>query len=400
MKKFFYIILFLPLLNISCAQKKNTDVEQKTETSAKSDEFKTWSSGESGESPTVGIDEASAPLPPAIPVPIVGTPMSGEVLDPATYADGSMVKTGSSTNDNCVGDCTELPELEPGTLTAGSFDDALNLDIFTSYWNQTGLSKTQIPKLQQPDWTTLVPAKEKKNFTAIDLTFVIDVTGSMGDELEYIKTELHYIVDNIAALFPNLTQRYGLVVYRDEGDEFITRGAELTSDLNSFHEFLVKQESDGGGDYPEAMEVALNEASTNFQWGDDNTAKILFLIADAPPHPENTGKTLDAVLSLKDKNVGIYPVAASGVADEAEAIMRTAAVLTGGQYIFITDDSGVGNSHAEPKFPCYYVEKLNDAMVRVVSDKIKGERTDPDTNKIIRKVGNPQAGVCVEMNNN
>ena len=54
------------------------------------------------------------------------------------------------------------------------------------------------------------------------------------------------------------------------------------------------------------------------------------------------------------------------------------AVMTGGKYVFLTDDSGVGDSHEEPDITGYKVEKLNDLMVReirsYVSWRIGGRR--------------------------
>ena len=40
--------------------------------------------------------------------------------------------------------------------------------------------------------------------------------------------------------------------------------------------------------------------------------------------------------------------------------------MTGGKYVFLTDDSGVGESHEEPDISGYTVEKLNDLMVREI----------------------------------
>jgi len=45
---------------------------------------------------------------------------------------------------------------------------------------------------------------------------------------------------------------------------------------------------------------------------------------------------------------------------------RAIALATNGAYLFLTDDSGVGNVHIKPTTDKYEVEKLNDAIVRVV----------------------------------
>ncbi len=286
-----------------------------------------------------------------------------------------------------------MTDLTSGTLTAGSFDDALNLDVFSEYWKDTMLAKAGIDRLAQPNWQELIPEKTNPAYEKIDISFVVDVTGSMGDELSYLQVELDTIAEELAEKFPNIEQRYGMVAYRDVGDEFVTNKYDFTHELSGFHRYLNLQKAQGGGDYPEAMHEALWE-STKLQWGGDSSAKIMFLVADAPPHEDKTKQTLEAVFALQEKGVSIYPVAASGVADLAESVMRTSALLTGGQYIFLTDDSGIGNSHALPKFPCYHVEKLKDVMVRVISDELAGKRSEPDPSNLIRTVGHPVNGIC------
>jgi hypothetical protein len=93
--------------------------------------------------------------------------------------------------------------------------------------------------------------------------------------------------------------------------------------------------------------------------------------------------------ALRKKGVTIYPVAASGADDACEFIMRSAALLTGGQYIFLTNDSRVGDSHAEPHIPYYHVERLDRLMVRMIAGEIAGRRIDPEAHDILRTVGRP-----------
>ena len=121
---------------------------------------------------------------------------------------------------------------------------------------------------------------------------------------------------------------------------------------------------------------------------------MTFLVADAPPHTNDIDDTLEAVDDLRAKGVAIYPVASSGVAGEAEFVMRSAALLTGAQYMFLTDDSGVGNSHAEPHIPCYTVEQLAPLMVRAVRSELSGKRVEAEERFTVRTVGQGQSGMC------
>jgi hypothetical protein len=75
--------------------------------------------------------------------------------------------------------------------------------------------------------------------------------------------------------------------------------------------------------------------------------------------------------------------------------MRTAAQLTGGRYLFLTNDSGLGNSHKEPSIPCYFVTRLDTAMLRMIDVELTGVYREPAPAEIIRTGGNPENGACV-----
>lgn len=245
--------------------------------------------------------------------------------------------------------------------------------------------------------TVTLARSQTPSIRALDIALVIDATGSMSDELEYLKVELRSIASSVSRAFPNVDQRYAVIVYRDEGDDYVTRKFDFTHDLRQFERQLGRQRADGGGDYPEAMHVALADAA-ELSWRDEaDTARIAFVVADAPPHDQDVAATFAATEQLRAQGVGIYPVAASGVAAEAEAVMRASAAASGGQYVFLTDDSGVGDAHAEPHIPCYAVEALRDAMIRMVHTELSGERVEADPKRAVRFVGQSRDGVCEAM---
>ncbi|MEM7392097.1 MAG: VWA domain-containing protein, partial [Verrucomicrobiota bacterium] len=231
-----------------------------------------------------------------------------------------------------------------------------------------------------------LPAPSEGAPTRLDLGFVVDCTGSMSDELEYLKVEVRDIAARIKSRFPEVEQRYGLVVYRDVGDEYVTRNFDFTPDLKEFHAFLGQQQATGGGNYEEAVDQALAAAAT-LEWRQDNATRVLFHIADAPPHAPQTRSALSSVNRLRASGVAIYPVASSGVRDEAEFVMRVEALLTGSHYLFLTDDSGVGNAHAEPHFPYYDVEPLDRLMVRMIASELTATPVLADPGDIVRSVG-------------
>ena len=238
-----------------------------------------------------------------------------------------------------------------------------------------------------------LPVRVAARPQALDLAFVVDVTGSMGDELRYLTDEFESIVERVEARYPGVDLRFGLVAYRDHGDRFVVRRHDFTRSAGEMRQRLGALRAEGGGDYPEAMDEAL-EAALDLDWRTGTAARVAFVVADAPPHAERTARALDAVREARARGLRLYPVAASGVADEAEYVLRAAAVLTQARYLFLTDDSGVGLPHAEPKVACYEVTRLDNLLVRVVASELEGRRVEASADEVLRTVGDPDRGVC------
>jgi hypothetical protein len=229
----------------------------------------------------------------------------------------------------------------------------------------------------------------------LDLAIVLDTTGSMDKQIGYLQAEIKNIVKAVNQRFgQDVDQRYALVLYRDEGEDppsYLTRTFDFTADLDKFHTNLMAQSAAGGGDLPEAVQEGFKEA-TKLAWRKGNTARVLFWVADAPPHAQDGLQTLQLVDRLRKQGVVIYPVAAicpdPAHTRATEFFMRTAALMTGTQYVFLTKDSGVGGEPgAEPQIPFYRVEHLNKLMIRLIASELAGRRLEPDPADILRTVG-------------
>ena len=200
------------------------------------------------------------------------------------------------------------------------------------------------------------------------VSIVVDATGSMGDEIQYLKVELQDVLRR-AQQQSGMTQlRMASVFYRDYGDDYVVRPFPFTTDINSLVNFIGRQDASGGGDFPEAVDEALVEAVTKQQWSGSAVNRLLFLILDAPPRLNSSVvERLQRVMrQAAVQGIRIIPITASGINRETEALMRSLAIGTGGTYIFITDNSGVGNDHLEATVGRYDVEFLNNLILRLL----------------------------------
>ncbi len=260
--------------------------------------------------------------------------------------------------------------LSDGTHCRTQQAQPLHLQVF--YDNQ---SAAVIDEYRDVDrqWSVTLQNAQSTLPTRLDLALVIDTTGSMGDELEYLKTEIDSIVASVKHMFPDIDQRFALITYRDNGDQYVSRSFDFTGSLSDFRRNLDAQSAQGGGDFPEAMDVALQSAE-QLTWREGNTARVLFLVGDAPPHTQDAGRAMTAITGLSERGVRIFPVGASGVEKSAEVILRTASLLSMGQYLFLTDHSGVGHAHATPDVPKFAVERLDRLMLRMIASELAGKR--------------------------
>ncbi|GGD48803.1 VWA domain-containing protein [Paenibacillus nasutitermitis] len=205
---------------------------------------------------------------------------------------------------------------------------------------------------------------------SLDLMLVVDTTGSMGDELNYLKTELKDVVERVAK---DNGQQLGIRVstnfYRDEGDDYVVKPFPFTGDVEKAVQQISGQRANGGGDFPEAVDQALDNAIHDHDWSEDARARLLFLVLDAPPHHDSTivKRMQKLTQEAAGKGIRIIPVASSGVDVNTEYLMRFMAVSTGGTYIFLTNHSGVGDDHLEPAVGEYEVKALNRLLVEVIN---------------------------------
>lgn len=209
----------------------------------------------------------------------------------------------------------------------------------------------------------------------LDLGFLIDVTGSMGDELRYINTEIASIVRRVEQASPGVRVRVAATFYRDRMDEMVVQQIPFTTNVMGFASAMQNVMATGGGDYPEDLNAGIDAAMNRLAWSEGAATRVLVVIADAPPqHYGDTQFTYrEAMVRAQQRGIRLLPVAASGADRRVEFLFRAMGVMTSTPYVYLTDDSGVGGSHMEADTDRVAVERFNDALVRLLTSDLRGE---------------------------
>jgi hypothetical protein len=240
------------------------------------------------------------------------------------------------------------------------------LSIEVSYNGKTSIiNKVKVFDKGLNHQTLNISCQEVEN---VDVAFVVDATGSMGDEISFLQAEMSDVIFQSKQISNKLNFRFANVYYRDAGDSYVTKSMNFNRILSESDAFINEQSAGGGGDFPEAMDIGLDSAINNLSWSEHARARILFLILDAPPHqsPEINERLQKLILQAAEKGIRIVPIGASGIDKSTEYLMRTLALGTNGTYTFLTDHSGIGNSHIKPSTDSYEVETLNAILVRIL----------------------------------
>lgn len=225
----------------------------------------------------------------------------------------------------------------------------------------------------------------------LDVLFLLDATGSMGDEIDRLKLTIDEVAQRVGAFEVRPDVRFAFTLYRDEGDIFVTSSFDFTSDVEVFRSALAAVVADGGGDYPEALEEGLAAALAEPAWRDPaSTVQLVFLVADAPPRLDRQ-VPVDYPASIVDaiaRGIKVFPIASSESDDQAEAVFRQLALATGAPFVFLSyGASGAATGPATDIDSTDYEElALDDLVVRLIAEELAAltgtepaTTTDPST---------------------
>ena len=256
--------------------------------------------------------------------------------------------------------------MKNGEAQPVKFTITANLDGFTSILH--------IP--QNAQWSnheiTLEGTMHFGGNIPLDVLFLLDSTGSMAHEIHQIKSTLHSTAMQVSNLPANPDLRFGMVSYRDREDEYVTRLYRFDRDVKQFSRSVDEVQADGGGDYPESLNQALHEAVNDMSWR-SGAIRLIFLIADAPPHLDYAQDEDYAaeMVRAREKGIKIFSVASTGLDERGEYIFRQIAQQTMGRFIFILEEGPQGNLETPHSVEQYSVNQLDSLIVRLIREELE-----------------------------
>lgn len=205
----------------------------------------------------------------------------------------------------------------------------------------------------QTDYFEVTPPEEGGGSRVSDIVFVLDVTGSMGDELEQVKINMEEFVDSLAA--SDIDYGIGFVVFGDitytynNGNFYYDKETILTIIDN----IEIGENGIGnGGDRPEnQLQAMADGALMNFRPG---AQKVEIMLTDADAHEDDdvSSWTVPELIDLlNNNNVSVYPVFDTGES------------LQNNQYIPIAEETNVDGDF-------YYIYDSFNDIINDISETI------------------------------
>lgn len=252
------------------------------------------------------------------------------------------------------------------------FHDNISKAQYLIVGKNSKIDFSSLEKLNASEINVIQIKNDKINPTNLDILFIMDATASMDDEIDFLKNEFQDVMNKCSEQSNDIQIRSAAVFYRDLDDAFITRSIDFDYNSNNTLKFIKAQNADGGGDYPEALDHALDTALA-LNWSEHAVARIAFVFLDAPAH--NDEKSLNSIKRqikiASNEGINLIPVASSGIDKDTEFLSRFMSILTNGNYLFLTDHSGIGEDHLEPTIGKYEIHYLNDLLLEVINQKSK-----------------------------
>lgn len=222
--------------------------------------------------------------------------------------------------------------LAESPLAMEEFDVAIGAPVSggSLSFNIESLNQESVLAGGREDFGKLVSRLKKEG---LDICIVFDSTGSMQKEIDQVKNRIERIGNTLFKLIPRT--RISVCTYRDNGDEFVVKGQELTDKISKVVGFLANISAAGGGDDPESVDAGLAWAISNNSWR-RSARKVVLVFGDAPPHANKVNDCQKLASDFRHQQRGIISTVTCRQTKPLESFTRIAQV--GGGEAFLSQD--------------------------------------------------------------
>lgn len=192
-------------------------------------------------------------------------------------------------------------------LESFSFNPEL-IRAFITYADSTG-GKAYMAAGGSQLHNALIDVVDNQLENGIDLVFLIDNTGSMGEEIESVKKTTSSILNRLKG-FKEV--RVAIVTYADKNvDNPWFTLSDFKYNIKDALKSLQDITLSGGGDLPESVNDAIVKCVDSLSWR-DKSKKAIVVLGDAPSliDPLSDYSNLEVVSRCREKEikVNLYPV--------------------------------------------------------------------------------------------
>ncbi|MFP4497086.1 MAG: vWA domain-containing protein [Vulcanimicrobiota bacterium] len=179
--------------------------------------------------------------------------------------------------------------------------------------------------------------QQQQDRPRIEVAFLVDTTGSMGDEIAVVKNEINNMINKISSGQPVPIVRYAVIAFRDNGDSYVTKKFDFSVEKKEVQNCINQLEASGGGDKPEAVDEAMKVAINQLQWSQSpEVIRMMFIIGDAGSHSDNNLNTASLARQAAQKGISIITIGCSGMSGNEVEEFSEISRLTNGTFEFLT----------------------------------------------------------------
>lgn len=173
-----------------------------------------------------------------------------------------------------------------------------------------------------------------KIFQSLDMIFVIDITGTMPQYMDAIKTNLTSIID-ILSLTHKAPLRFGVVEFKDYPAETVK--LPLTDNYEAVKAYINGLIAGGGGHAPQSHYLGLQAAKDEFRTKSNITHdRVAVFFSDAPAGKDDKPSFAEAKAEadqMAERGIKIDAILCGYDASPQNEQLQYYANVTGGQYI-------------------------------------------------------------------